>query len=407
MPARNAWEPSSGSTDPKGDAMRTYTIPELPHARVLGRTCTGEDGALTLFWTASGVELLIRAPRLDLRYRADYEAFEPWLDIVIDGARTQRVMLSAGEHELTVFRSPLPSGAPMDGSSLPLRHVMILRDTPAMPDDGRNLLQLLSLSFEGECLPLPEPSLRLEFIGDSITSGEGGCGASSHMDWDSECFDAVDNYAFLTARSLGASYHVLSQSGWGVYCNFLGDVARSLPPYYDRVCGILPSPCAARLGAQEPWDFQRFSPDAIIVNLGTNDIGAFSVDTRAIAEQKGEKPAMFLAPDGTMDPSCREKIASAVYSFLKDLRRHNPQATLIWAYGMLLQSSDILNGQMQLTLSLAVSDYRRDTGDDKVLYLQLPPTLPGEYGSRFHPGLPSHQKTARVLTEKLRELFPL
>ena len=381
--------------------MKTFSIAELAPLRILGRTSLLPDGSLPLFWTASGIELSIRAPQLILRCRAGFTLFEPWLDVVIDGVRTQRRMLQAGEQELCIYRSVRLE----EGEQPPVRHVQILRDTPSMPEDEENFLQLLSLSFEGELLPLPEPSLRLEFIGDSLTSGEGCCGAPEHMEWDSGCFDAVDNYTFLTVRKLGARAHVLSQSGWGVYCSYLGEVACSLPPYYHQVCGLRKGPLAERLGAQKSWDFSRYQPDAIIVNLGTNDVGSFSKDTRELLARQGKEAPMVLAEDGSMREDCLEKITDAVFGFLGTLRRYNPHAQIIWAYGLLLQDSDILNGQMQLALSRTIARYQKETGDRAVSYLQLPPTLPGEFGARLHPGLKAHQKAADALCARLEELF--
>ncbi len=54
------------------------------------------------------------------------------------------------------------------------KHVRLLKDVQAMHDDPAHLLQITGLEYAGgDFLPLPEPQYRLEFVGDSITSGEG------------------------------------------------------------------------------------------------------------------------------------------------------------------------------------------------------------------------------------------
>ena len=69
--------------------------------------------------------------------------------------------------EICLFRN-------MEGDKV--RNVKFLRDTPAFPTDEKTLLQVLSVETDGEFFPLEEPKLRMEVIGDSITSGEGCAG---------------------------------------------------------------------------------------------------------------------------------------------------------------------------------------------------------------------------------------
>ncbi|HCL10491.1 MAG TPA: GDSL family lipase, partial [Blautia sp.] len=86
----------------------------------------------------------------------------------------------------------------MEGDKV--RNVKFLRDTPAFPTDEKTLLQVLSVETDGEFFPLEEPKLRMEVIGDSITSGEGCSGAEKEMTWNSFCFNAVDHYAYMAAK---------------------------------------------------------------------------------------------------------------------------------------------------------------------------------------------------------------
>ncbi len=53
------------------------------------------------------------------------------------------------------------------------------------------------------------------------------------------------------------------------------DVRHVMPPYYTQVCGVAMGQRNAALGAQQENDFAAWKPDAVIVNLGTNDTGAF------------------------------------------------------------------------------------------------------------------------------------
>ena len=130
--------------------MKDYRVSEIP-CRILGRT-NGVKDPLTLFWTASGLRVRVKASCLSVTVRADYRDYEPWIDILIDGVRSQRRSLERGEQSISIFRGCDPQVE---------REVMILRDTQAMCGDERMLVQIegLSLSEDGELLPVEEPKL--------------------------------------------------------------------------------------------------------------------------------------------------------------------------------------------------------------------------------------------------------
>lgn len=340
--------------------LRKYLMQEIPYLRIMGRT-NGSREPVTLFWTASGIEMNIQATEAWIKVRSDYDLLEPWADVIVDGAPSQRLMVNKGEQKICLFRN-------MEGNRI--RNVKFLKDTPAFPADGKNLLQVLEVETDGAFFPLKEPRLRLEFIGDSLTSGEGGSGATEEMSWNSFCFNAVDNYAYMTAKELDAAYHCISQSGWGVFCSWEGNERQAIPLYYDQVCGLLTGDRNRALGAFEKWDFRKFQPDVIIVNLGTND----GTGTKEL-----------------------EKIENAAEGFLRKLRKCNPKAYILWCYGM-------LGDTILPTLQEALRNYMAASGDVRVDFVKLPDTLAGEFGSREHPGHKSHAKAARVLAEKIREV---
>lgn len=355
------------------------SIHELPQIRILGRHADGEP--LTLFYTASGIECLCTGSELWLELNADYEQFEPWISIELNGAWISRFPVAAGASEVCVFRGMTP-GTP--------KHVRVLKDVQAMHDDPRHLLQITGLRWEnGAFLPLPEPRCRLEFVGDSITSGEGAIGARQEEDWISAFFSAVNHYGRMTADALGAEFRVVSQSGWGILSDWENNPHNRILPYYETVCGLAEGPRNAALGAGQPNDFAAWPADAVIINLGTNDAGA-SHNPPWTDPATGE----HYAQDTT--PAHRAKLEQAVVDGLCQLRRCNPGALLVWVYGMLGQElSPLLRG--------AVERYRRETGDDRAFFLPLPDTTTDTFGARQHPGVISHRNAADVLTGFLRQ----
>ena len=76
--------------------LKKYLMKEVPYLRVLGRT-NGSLEPVTLFWNASGIEMNVRATEIWVKVYSDYEIFEPWVDIIVDGAISQRLMLNKGD----------------------------------------------------------------------------------------------------------------------------------------------------------------------------------------------------------------------------------------------------------------------------------------------------------------------
>ena len=50
---------------------------------------------------------------------------------------------------------------------------------------------------------------------------------------------------------------------------------------------------------------------------------------------------------------------------------------------------------------------KKKTGDERVEFVKLPDTQEGEFGSRQHPGHRSHERTAKILVEKIQEKMTL
>ena len=348
------------------DHLQEYNLRDLErnrHYRVLGRT-DGTVDPLNLFWTGSALQLRLRATELWVILDSSYMIFENWVDVMVNGALIQRFMVPRGRSEICLFRG-------MDSNAV--RDVRIVRDTQAMHLDPRNSLAVCGLITDGVFEDVPEPALKLEFIGDSLTSGEGLTGASDYLEWNSGCFSAVHTYGYLVSERLGAEYSILSQSGWGACFSFEGFRKEAMPLYYDQVCGVLRGERNRRKGAFDEWDFASWRPDAVIINLGTNDEMAIE----------------------TVDGCTEQEFEEAVLRFLEKLRQRNPQSYLLWCYGM-------LGHGLEEPIKRAFRRFRKTTGDVNNDYLFLDSAAEEDFGSRDHPGRAAHEKTARVLTEYLK-----
>lgn len=369
------------------DKLKQYSIAEVINKKVHGRT-RKENAPLTLFWTGSALELNAKGSELWIEVESDYDMYEPWISIVINGAWVSRQMIQAGRYWICVFRGM---------NDQMVKNVRIIKDVQAMSGDMDCKLQIHAVKFDGDFLPLEDKPYKIEFIGDSITSGEGIFGSKPEEDWISMWFGAVENYTALTAEALNADYQVISQSGWGVLTSWDNNPHGNIPDIYDKVCGLLQGEKNEALGAWQKHDFNSWQPDIIVVNLGTNDNGAFH-SPEWVEEATGFIYKQRLNEDGSYNEEDLKAFERAAENFLGMLRGYNPRAQIVWTYGMIGQD-------MMPAIYRAVDSYQKNTQDKKVSVFQLPNTTEQTVGARSHPGRLAHEKTAAQLADYLKELL--
>ncbi len=334
--------------------------------KVNGRTVP-EREPIRLLWTGSSVEMNVQCSELRVEIAGPYDIHENWIAIEINGEVLSRRMISREREWICIFRNKL--------SSKPT-HVRIIKEVQAMSADEHHCLEIYGVECDGEFLPVSDRELKIEFIGDSINSGEGSIGAKNEEEWISLFFSHVNSYPYMVAKALDADYHVISQSGWGLYVAWDGNTDYAIPLHYENICSLVPGDHFRSLGFSERYDHAGWQPAFICVNLGTNDDGAIN-------------NAGFTDKD---------KISKRAVDFLKTLRRCNPAAHIIWCLGMLG------NGTVPL-IRAGMDEYIKESGDEHVEFLLLPNTTDETVGARWHPGVKAHAQAAEVLTARIRELM--
>lgn len=367
--------------------LKEYPLKETRNYLIHGRTDETQY-PLPLFCNGSGIEVNVTGTELWIDVDVDFDIYEPWVCIELNGAFMGRQMLMPGMHSLCLFRGMCPDD---------VKNVRFVRELQAMSEDNACRLLVRGFRCDGDFFPVDSKRFKLEFIGDSITSGEGTYGAREDMDWLPMYMSVSQNYAKIVSDALGAEYRLLSQGGWGVLCGWDNDPRHNIPSRYEQICGLAEGEINKKLGAKKPYDFTSWVPDVIIVNLGTNDAGAF----RQPAWRNPESGEMFgqrIQEDGTFHPEDVARFEEAVVNFLGMIRRNNPTSHIVWVYGM-------LGYELTLAITNALNTYRRLTGDGNLAFLQLPNTTEETIGSRTHPGVPSHIRSARVIIEYLQTVL--
>lgn len=364
--------------------LRNVGISEVSRINIFGRVGKVTN-PLPLLFNGSGVEVTVTGSDLWIDLETDSDFHEPWIAYELNGALMSRQMLLPGEHSICLFRNMEPTTP---------KTVRFYRELQAMSEDDKNHILVKGFKLDGEFMEPPKYDYKIEFIGDSITSGEGTYGAREDVDWLAMYMSVSNNYAAMTAKALNADYHIFSQGGWGVYCGWDNDVRHNIPSVYERVCGLAIGELNEGLGTQDMYDFS-WQPDAIVVNLGTNDETAFH-QPPFLDPDNGNTYFQRLNEDGSYFAEDIANVEKAVVDFLTMLRKHNPKAHIVWCYGM-------LGYKLTLPLTEAINMYISETGDHNVGFINLPNSVGDGYGAHMHPGVKSHTIASGVLTDYLRD----
>ena len=346
---------------------------ELERVKILGR-CAYEGGWLWMTFSLSEVGFRVKgATYLRLRLRGDWSTDRPEeadrvlarYAVYLNGEKIRDRRMDRRETVETVLEN-------WDGSEAEIRLVKLSECT-------QSIMALEAIETDGELSPLPDRKLKIEFIGDSITCGYGVEAGSGEETFTTATENAEKSYAGLTAAALGADAHLTAYSGHGLISGWTGDPAvrneTEIVSLYYEYTGRSEERLAGGKQLQEmPWDFGKFQPDYIVINLGTNDLSWCREDQ--------ERKAGF------------RKVYTA---FLKTVRARNPRGRILCALGA-------MGGGLNEEMTGAVEDYRRESGDREIRTLVLEeqnPALDG-IGADYHPSEKTQRKLAERVTEALR-----
>jgi len=328
----------AGGAMPSGD----------PAIHWFGRTEPTANGA-RLDWPGTGFTARFNGTGAHVTLKTNADYFEVIVDgqtsvlSTTSGSRTYDLAknLSAGEHTVTLWRRT----EPLNG-----------------------LVEVGPITFDGTLLPPPTAATKhLEVIGDSISVGFG-----------TECKTAGEAFSFatennyityeaLTARRFAAELYTEAWSGIGMYSDLNGtskiNAANEMPARYQYTC---PSDTTIK------WDFSRYTPDAVVILLGTND---------------------FNGSGG--DPG--SGFADAYTKFVTDLRAHYARARFYLAV------SPMIGGAARATLTKYLDQVitaRAGANDENLALLTFDPVASGAY-TCGHPNAATHQIMAGVLEAAL------
>ena len=339
--------------------MNGYTLPR-PEFKPLGRHDPAETKR-QLWWSGSGIRFSLKAAALEADITWTGTGFNPWMGVTVDGAPVCRFPLTPGTR-----RYPLLAG--MDGSVS--HEIALVRDSQPVEGSDAGPIVIDAVYTDGVPSSPAERPLLIEFLGDSLTVGEGCLGPRSAAEWRMAWISVLSAFPSLVCEVMNADMRVVALGGWGASRSWDDREENRIGRIYGQLCAPIP-------GGDITADFEERRAHAVVINLGTNDgspISRLEGDERAAAEELLEHRAVEL---------------------MKDVRKRNPEAVVLWAYGM-------CGKPMEPILKRAAETFLRE-GGGRADYLSLTPAP--DQGSRFHPGRESHRLAAEEISAKLREML--
>ncbi len=265
------------------------------HIRYMGRVGY-KDNAAQLYWSGTSVKVNFKGTEVKVLLKD--ERGDSYYNVIIDGKIV--VLHPDTAKRLYTLASHLTAG---------IHSVELFKRTEWA--DGTTAFYNFQFNTGAEVLaPPPIKKRKIEFYGNSITSGyaiEDFTGQDSYL---SRYKNNYLSYAAITARHFDAEYSCISKSGIGI------------------VIGYYPAPMSEiynRVDANDPkslWDFAKYTPDVVVVNLFQNDA--------SLMRQPGSE--IFRAKFGNTPPTA-EFIIEAYRKFIQSIRAKYPKAQIICALG--------------------------------------------------------------------------
>lgn len=341
-------------TDGKYPATEQYV-------KLIGRTLHKND-VTWLVHSGAAAEFTVTASKASVTLAGDgcvhsEEKYRPRYAVFVDGELIEDKVLDTEEKEIELF----------SGSTKRTATVKVIHLSEA--NNGAIGVKSINAGTGSSVKPTPNKKYLVEFIGDSITCGYGVEAKSNGDQFSTSTENFMKSYAYLAAEQIGVDYSAVSYSGYGVTSGYTSDAQNRdqlVPDYYNYV-GRLDDYKVA-------WDFDRRQPDAVVINLGTNDSSYVSKDVEG------------RSADFEKD----------YYDFLTQVREKNPDAAIVCTVGTM--GGD----EVYAIIEKTVEKYISQTGDKKISYFHSTVQNPANgYGADWHPSEKTQQLSAYVMADKL------
>lgn len=324
--------------------------------RFIGRVPTNQ----TLSWPGNAVEAQFTGTKLSATFTVS--SGTSYVGISVDGGSPQKTLV---QNNNAIGVSGLTQGT----------HTV--RFTK-LNEAELGTFKLASLTSDGTVLATPAAARRIEFVGDSITLGYGVEGTRP-CDNNSAMENVLKAWSGVTGTALGADVSVIAWSGHGLMRNAVGvsDTA-TMADIYLRT---------AATDTTATYGFpQASTPQAVVINLGTNDFTYLASGSDAQREMLDQNA-----------------FTSAYVTFVKAIRGRYPQATIVLASSPMLTDTYPTAAEAQHTSQLkAITAVQTQLSDPNVRVLDIPTMDTTVSACDYHPSAAEQGTMSGLLVTELK-----
>ena len=301
----------------------------------------------------------------------------------VDGSEPFKVGFNAERDSVVTLATALPKG---------VHHVKVMYVIEGL---FRNP-EFRGFVLDKGCKLVEAPALserKIEFIGNSITCGYGVESIEMSDPFEDETENHWLTYANIVSDSLKAQHTSISRSGIGVYRNYDGPKtgsAENMPWQYEYTLFNK---------HDEKWDFAKYQPQLVCINLGTNDLSTDNYDIQLYEKNY----RMFLTTVRSKYPDAKIVLLTGPMLGKKESSEQRAALDRICAdankSGFTLVNKTVVDKKGKIKKAKKLGDkeiYRFDFTFQK-----------GDlgYGASWHPSKLQHQKMAKELLPFLKNLM--
>lgn len=263
-----------------------------------GRVSSNADST-SIYWPGSTVNINFKGTSLKAKLKSTKE--DAYFYVIIDDSVTTKIEVLKNQ--------PAQYYTLATGLSLKKHSATLFKLSNST---SANQFYGFQISDEGKVLKASKlPKRKIEFYGNSITVGHGVDRPANLADsGEPKYFNNYYTYAAITARHFNAQYVNTSRSGIGVTISWFPEI---MPETYNRL---------DPLDSNSKWDFNKYQPNVIVVNLFQNDSWLVN----------NPNHPQFKNRFGTQKPSEAFTI-NAYKNLIANIRKINPNSIIICALG--------------------------------------------------------------------------
>ncbi|KAJ4325103.1 hypothetical protein N0V84_003647 [Fusarium piperis] len=332
---------------------RDYAKARRPTYNFVGRV---NPATKELTWPSTGVSFTFRGTKATIGI--DIITGTSSADLIIDGGDP---ILIENINGTSISTHALPKGT----------HTVELRKRS---EASFGSFRITGVSTDGSLIPTSVPKRKIEIIGDSISVGYG-------LDGVLPCTDSAilqnngKTYGAVAARALGADYSVVAWSGKGLTRNYASTTPDPMPPM-----PIL----YTRYGANDHDNSFTFPkswiPDAVVINLGTNDFS-------------------YL---GVRDPVDPADLTKALVKFVKGIHSHYPKAHFFLVSSPMLSNNYPSEADAQKSTSVQMLKNAMRQLRGVKTHLVDWPSQGSEVGCDYHPNEATQRQGGALLEASIK-----